>query len=375
MKIFLSWSGVVSQKEADLFDKFIGKVLSNMSVETFYSPNIGKGKLWEPEIFDSLKDSSYGFIFVTEDNCDSPWLNYEAGALDAGLLNSGKKDAKIVPIILDQNVLNKMQKISSPLRRFQCFNIGKFVETYLEKDMVPDKDELFGIFRDVLGKMGMVDYDTVQRINETYHDYLPEFIGNLAKLRTNEDSVEPEEDDKLAVNPAQNEYMNFKNMLSFWIEQTKKNIENTNGSRVRFGKINDAKIVDAQKVFLNPQFKVDYLSFSNSIRLVINFFASGQYKGKNVNFVTARGEGITSNFLNIVYVVDESKLWVVYKDDPRQNIDDSDELRVTMQNKGYTAGKYFNIKALGLEKQDKVISNELKELFDYFYEMVQASKI
>jgi hypothetical protein len=52
------------------------------------SEDIYKGSRWLLEISNELNASKAGIICLTQDNINSPWINFEAGALSKTLGNS-----------------------------------------------------------------------------------------------------------------------------------------------------------------------------------------------------------------------------------------------------------------------------------------------
>jgi hypothetical protein len=84
MKVFISWSGPLSQKVAEILKPWIKCVLQ--ATDPFFSPeDIIKGSLWFNTISDQLADTGVGIICLTPDNLNSPWILFEAGALAKGL--------------------------------------------------------------------------------------------------------------------------------------------------------------------------------------------------------------------------------------------------------------------------------------------------
>lgn len=79
MKVFISWSGELSKNVATILNNWIPRVLQ--SAKTFISLDIAKGNTWFESLSTELKNSNYGILCLTEDNIESPWLNFEAGAL------------------------------------------------------------------------------------------------------------------------------------------------------------------------------------------------------------------------------------------------------------------------------------------------------
>jgi hypothetical protein len=79
-KVFISWSGEISQKVAEELRDWLPCVLQN--VDPFMSDkDISKGDHWATEISKKLEESDYGIICLTPENLNSTWLHFEAGAI------------------------------------------------------------------------------------------------------------------------------------------------------------------------------------------------------------------------------------------------------------------------------------------------------
>src|SRR4051812_28024129 len=92
MKVFLSWSGELSNKLASELKNFL-ELLFTKDFEIFFSPDFEKGVVWDQVLIENLKASEIGIICVTNTNQDSRFLNYEAGALSVSFATS-----KVIPI-------------------------------------------------------------------------------------------------------------------------------------------------------------------------------------------------------------------------------------------------------------------------------------
>lgn len=163
MKIFLSWSGPWSQGVAEEFRKWIPYVLQ--STDPFMSAeDIGLGSDWNATIKDKLLDSAVGLIFLMPDNIDSPWLNFESGALSISM----EKKRKVIPILFEREE-KEIILSNSPLKQFQSVITPD--ESGIRKLMIILNAELdIPLQPDILDK--------------TFEQWWPLLSGNLDKLQT-----------------------------------------------------------------------------------------------------------------------------------------------------------------------------------------------
>lgn len=114
MKIFVSWSGDLSRKVAEILKKWIPCIIQ--SVEVFFSPeDIEKGDNWDRTISMQLSECKYGIICLTAENTNAPWVNFEAGAIAKTL------DSKVAALMIDI----KPSDIRGPLSRYQATKFEK----------------------------------------------------------------------------------------------------------------------------------------------------------------------------------------------------------------------------------------------------------
>ena len=114
MKIFVSWSGELSRRIAEVLNKWIPCIVQ--SVEVFFSPeDIEKGDNWDKVISKELSECKYGIICLTPDNTTAPWINFEAGAIAKSL------DSKVSALMI--NI--KPSDIKGPLSRYQATRFDK----------------------------------------------------------------------------------------------------------------------------------------------------------------------------------------------------------------------------------------------------------
>ena len=118
MKVFICWSGGLSEKIASEIRGWLPSVLQ--SVEPYFTPSdVEKGARWLPEITRELSESKVGILCVTRENVHSDWLLFEAGALSKQL-----EKAHVCPILFGM----KPTDLAGPLRQFQAteFEKGEF---------------------------------------------------------------------------------------------------------------------------------------------------------------------------------------------------------------------------------------------------------
>ncbi len=114
MKIFVSWSGDLSRKIAEILKKWIPCIIQ--SAEVFFSPeDIEKGDNWDRTISTQLSECKYGIICLTAENISAPWINFEAGAIAKTL------DSKVAALMIDI----KPSDIRGPLSRYQAAKFEK----------------------------------------------------------------------------------------------------------------------------------------------------------------------------------------------------------------------------------------------------------
>lgn len=112
-KVFISWSGGLA--------KTVAAVWADLLVETFDAvapfmseENIGAGERGLAKIATELAGTGFGIIVVTQENQNSPWLNYEAGALSKDL---GDETVRVAPCLVD---FPRKNDATGPLSQFQA---------------------------------------------------------------------------------------------------------------------------------------------------------------------------------------------------------------------------------------------------------------
>src|SRR5262245_57620556 len=115
MKVFISWSGERSKQLAEAIREWLPNVLQ--FVKPYFSPaDIEKGARWANEISKELEQSQVGIIAMTEENRDSPWIMFEAGAISKVV-----GEARVCPIVFG---IRKADLVG-PLTMFQAIEFDK----------------------------------------------------------------------------------------------------------------------------------------------------------------------------------------------------------------------------------------------------------
>lgn len=109
MKVFLSWSGELSHRVAGEFRDWLPDIIHDVK-PYLSSLDMDKGTRWSTEIAGELDASAFGLVFVTRQNMNAAWMNFEAGALSKSVEKS-----RVVPFLF--NV--KPAELKGPLVQFQ----------------------------------------------------------------------------------------------------------------------------------------------------------------------------------------------------------------------------------------------------------------
>jgi hypothetical protein len=80
MRVFVSWSGDLSRRVAEILRNYLPLALQGLDV--FMSKHdLESGGRWGLDLARELEQSSFGILCLTPDNLQSAWLLFEAGAL------------------------------------------------------------------------------------------------------------------------------------------------------------------------------------------------------------------------------------------------------------------------------------------------------
>lgn len=115
MDIFCSWSGKLSNDLAIAFKDWLRLIYYNIDIFVS-SEDIHKGDRWSFIIADELNQSTLGIVFITRENYNSPWINFEVGAISKKI-----GESKLAPLLFGLSPT----EIEGPICQFQCTQFNK----------------------------------------------------------------------------------------------------------------------------------------------------------------------------------------------------------------------------------------------------------
>jgi len=119
MKVFLSWSKDLSRAVATSFADWLPGIIQECS-DPFISTETTKGDPWFATITDEMKLAKVGIVFITQENANEPWVNFESGALFA---NFGKQ--RLCPVLVGI----KKSDYAGPLKNLQLTELESKPDT------------------------------------------------------------------------------------------------------------------------------------------------------------------------------------------------------------------------------------------------------
>ncbi len=109
MRIFISWSGKLSQSIAKELFEWLPMIVQ--SIDPYMSSeSIEKGARWASSVASELEEAKFGILVLVQDNVTSPWIHFEAGAL-AKIVD----ESKLAPLLFGL----KPSDVHPPLSQFQ----------------------------------------------------------------------------------------------------------------------------------------------------------------------------------------------------------------------------------------------------------------
>jgi hypothetical protein len=134
MKVFVSWSGRLSQQIAEELKKYLVDVFGD-TLEIFLSADSEPGTKWQRVLDSELSEADAALLVLTAESCSRPWVLFEAGAISVG---PDKK--RVYPILFGIDALDS----KSPLTMFQrvTFTERSFrglIESLIVSAQCPDR--------------------------------------------------------------------------------------------------------------------------------------------------------------------------------------------------------------------------------------------
>lgn len=118
LKIFISWSGKLSEEVALVWHTVLSELFDN-ALPWMSEKDIGVGTRGLTEIASELADSKFGIIVVTQANQGSQWLNYESGSLAKDVDDEA---VRVMPSLVD---FHSKSDVTGPLGQFQATLLNK----------------------------------------------------------------------------------------------------------------------------------------------------------------------------------------------------------------------------------------------------------
>ena len=165
--LFLSWSQIRSKNTALILKDFLSKVLPGL--EIFMSENdISKGAKGLDTISKNLEKAIFGVVCLTKENINSPWVNFEAGALSKHVSTD-----RVSPFLLDVEIADIG---AGPLSQFQA--------------TFPDKQNVKQLIESIADQSNLAH---VKRNLSIYFDqFWPDFEKRLSKIPDSGPDESPE---------------------------------------------------------------------------------------------------------------------------------------------------------------------------------------
>jgi hypothetical protein len=166
MRVFISWSGAISQQIAKSIYDWLPNVLQN--VEPFMSSeDIEKGARWLSSMSTELQNCHFGLICLTPENLTTPWIHFEAGSVSKIIDRS-----RLVPILFKL----EPSDVQGPLTQFQMVNFGQ--------------DEIYRLLQSI-NNTGEERKLEEGRLEKAFKAFWPELEKSVSKIEFNS----PEESD------------------------------------------------------------------------------------------------------------------------------------------------------------------------------------
>jgi hypothetical protein len=160
MRVFISWSGAISQQIAKSIYDWLPSVLQN--VEPFMSSeDIEKGARWLSSMATELQNCHFGLICLTPENLNAPWIHFEAGSVSKLIDRS-----RLVPILFKL----EPSDVQGPLTQFQMVNFGQ--------------DEIYRLLQSI-NNVGEERKLEEGRLEKAFKAFWPELEKSVSRIEFN----------------------------------------------------------------------------------------------------------------------------------------------------------------------------------------------
>ncbi|CAK1236012.1 hypothetical protein R55227_BLOPHJLP_00652 [Fructobacillus tropaeoli] len=354
-EIFLSWSGKASNHLASKFQDLLKDILMVPKDKIFISSsNIEPGDDWWKEVSAALKTAKIGIVFVTKDNHLSPWLNYEAGVLQEKFRESFQEnfqdDHRVIPVSMKEDFAAVQD--NEPLKKFQ-FITAIDDEKETKKLLLSLQDKL---------SIELSAEDFERRFKKNWPDFLKavDYVKNL-------------------------NLFNFRDMLNFWVPKVENAWAPDQGGKKAYYAVSEIRpqigydLADytstvEQVVQQDDKFDRRYLELTPEDLIAVKFTNNGQLRSKADSSITWIPDQVGHTwFIKIIYDAGRGALLAKYVADA-SNTEDIPHFKEFMKKKGYTKGRVFDVKDLDLLSKSDEVSDSVKNLYNYFVEMIQSAK-
>lgn len=171
--VFISWSGEDTKLVAGFLHEILSERFYKKGLVFFYSPEIPTGSIWVNSILTNLERCCFGIICMSIHNIDSPWLNFEAGAISKTYYDRNKQKIPANSIYTFNIEHINPKKLKGPLSIFQVNN----------KEINQRFQELYGKINHLLNEE---DKYTLEAINKIACEDSKSFSNKLNKENNNE---------------------------------------------------------------------------------------------------------------------------------------------------------------------------------------------
>ena len=164
MKVFISWSGGMSHKVANVLRDWLPYVMQ--AVHPFVSSgDINKGERWGDVLAKELEETEFGIICLTPHNIKAPWLNFEAGALSKSI-----ERAFLSPFLFRV----EPSEVQGPLLQFQS--------------TVYEKEDVFNLLSSINNRLGTERKLEQELLRETFEAWWRKLKDELDQIGKSEES-------------------------------------------------------------------------------------------------------------------------------------------------------------------------------------------